>query len=147
MVGTARSLALRPLARSGTLKTPCTLNQPTLPKMRHVDAKHRVMAVQKLAALPNLGPKSAQALAEAGICSLVDIRRLGAVASYAQVKQHQPKTSLNLLWALDGALSGLPWQVVAREHRTSLLLALERLQRDELCSQRPARPAKTQPKP
>ena len=33
------------------------------------------------------------------------------------------------LWALEGALSGLPWQVVAREHRTSLLLALETLDR------------------
>jgi hypothetical protein len=27
---------------------------------------------------------------------------------------------------LDGALSGLPWQQVAREHRASLLLALEK---------------------
>lgn len=115
--------------------------------MRQVDATHRLMAIQELAALPNLGPKSAQALAQAGICSLADIRRLGAVPTYLQVKQHQPKTSLNLLWALEGALSGLPWQVVAREHRTSLLLALESLQREQSRSQRSARSAKTQLKP
>ncbi len=30
---------------------------------------------------------------------------------------------MNLLWALEGAISGLHWQEVAREHRTSLLLA------------------------
>jgi hypothetical protein len=41
------------------------------------------------------------------------------------VKQVEPKASLNLLWALEGALSGLHWREVAREHRTSLLLALE----------------------
>jgi DNA transformation protein len=35
--------------------------------------------------------------------------------------------SLNLLWALEGALTGRPWQVVAKEHRLSLLLALESL--------------------
>jgi DNA transformation protein len=39
--------------------------------------------------------------------------------------------SLNLLWALEGALSNIPWQVVAREHRTSLLLALEQCEREK----------------
>ncbi|WP_264362066.1 TfoX/Sxy family protein [Ramlibacter tataouinensis] len=33
--------------------------------------------------------------------------------------------SLNLLWALEGAITGERWQEVARRHRTSLLLALE----------------------
>jgi hypothetical protein len=33
--------------------------------------------------------------------------------------------SLNLLWALESALTGEPWQQVARRHRTSLLLALD----------------------
>jgi DNA transformation protein len=35
-----------------------------------------------------------------------------------------------LLWALEGALSGEHWQQVAREHRTSLLLAVEERERD-----------------
>ena len=39
--------------------------------------------------------------------------------------------SLNLLWALEGALTGLHWQVVAKEHRLSLLLALKALQKKE----------------
>jgi DNA transformation protein len=75
--------------------------------------------------LPNLGPKSKQMLLAAGIDTVEQLRRLGAVAAYARVKQRSSSASLNLLWALEGALSGLPWQVVAREHRTSLLLALE----------------------
>ncbi len=79
----------------------------------------------KLAQLPNLGPKSQAMLTEAGIISVAMLRELGAVAAYVRVLQSGGKPSLNLLWALEGALSGLPWQQVAREHRASLLLALE----------------------
>ena len=75
--------------------------------------------------LPNLGPKSQVALAAAGITTVAQLRSLGAVAAYVKAKQAGADVSLNLLWALEGALTGLPWQVVAREHRTSLLLALE----------------------
>lgn len=78
-----------------------------------------------LASLPNLGPKSQAALAAAGITSIESLRRVGAVAAYSRTKSAGAGVSLNLLWALEGALTGLPWQVVAREHRTSLLLALE----------------------
>ncbi len=51
------------------------------------------------------------------------------MAACARVQHAQGKVSLNLLWALEGALTDLPWQVVAREYRTSLLLALEERQR------------------
>jgi len=82
-----------------------------------------------LSDLPNLGPKSQQMLRGAGIETLVQLRALGSVRAYARVKRAGGRPSLNLLWALEGALSGLPWQVVAREHRTSLLLALEDCER------------------
>ena len=78
-----------------------------------------------LAELPNLGPKSRAMLAAAGITSLKQLRQLGSVRAYLLVKATGANASLNLLWALEGALSGLPWQEVAREHRLSLLLALE----------------------
>lgn len=82
-----------------------------------------------LADLRNLGPKSQQALAKVGVVSVAQLRRLGAVAAYAKAKRSGANISLNLLWALEGALSGLPWQEVAREHRTSLLLALDEHER------------------
>jgi DNA transformation protein len=85
-------------------------------------------AVVDIAGLPNLGPKSKEMLASAKIKNVAQLRRLGAVAAYAQVKLKNARASLNLLWALEGALTGLPWQTVAREHRTSLLLALEQYQ-------------------
>jgi DNA transformation protein and related proteins len=85
----------------------------------------RADAVRELAALANLGPRSAEALVAAGISSLKQLRALGAVAAYSQARKSGANVTLNLLWALEGALTGLPWQTVAKEHRTSLLLALD----------------------
>jgi DNA transformation protein len=75
--------------------------------------------------LPSLGPKSQQMLSAAGITSVAELRALGSVAAYSRVRRVSPRASLNLLWALESALTGEPWQSVARRHRTSLLLALD----------------------
>jgi DNA transformation protein len=92
---------------------------------------------KSLSDLPSLGPKSQEMLARAGIKTVAQLRAMGSVAAYARVKkmegrvegpgegQLKAKASLNLLWALESALSGEPWQQVARLHRTSLLLALD----------------------
>ncbi len=85
---------------------------------------------QSIAELSNLGPSSEAALRSAGIESVEELRRMGAVAAYARARRAGARVSLNLLWALEGALTNLPWQVVAREHRTSLLLALEQHERE-----------------
>jgi DNA transformation protein and related proteins len=84
-----------------------------------------------IATLPNLGSKSEQMLARAGISTVAQLQALGAVAAYAQTKKAGLPVSLNLLWALEGALTGMRWQDVAREHRTSLILALEQHERGE----------------
>jgi len=81
------------------------------------------------ATLLNLGPKSRAMLANAGIESLADLQRLGSVAAYVKVKRTGANASLNLLWALEGALSGMHWKEVAKTHRASLLLALEEYER------------------
>lgn len=76
-------------------------------------------------ALPRLGPRSREMLGRAGIDSLERLRETGSVRAYVAVRRAGARPSLNLLWALEGALTGQRWQDVAREHRTSLLLALE----------------------
>jgi len=81
--------------------------------------------------LPNLGPKSVAMLARAGVTTVKKLRAMGAVRAFVSVRRSSPQASLNLLWALDGALSNTPWQVVAKEHRTSLLLALEQCEREQ----------------
>ncbi len=80
--------------------------------------------------LPGLGPRSASMLAGAGITTVAQLGRLGAVRAYAKVQATGVHASLNLLWALEGALTGHSWQVVAKGHRLSLLLALEALSSD-----------------
>lgn len=87
-----------------------------------------MMAAAPIHALPGLGPRSQAMLSGAGITTQEQLRDLGAVRAYARVRATGAPASLNLLWALEGALTGLPWQVVAREHRLSLLLALETLE-------------------
>ncbi len=82
-------------------------------------------AASELQELANLGPKSAAMLAGAGIESFEHLARVGSVAAYARVKRSGADVSLNLLWAIEGALTGISWKEVARERRTSLLLALE----------------------
>jgi DNA transformation protein len=78
--------------------------------------------------LANLGPASLRMLNGAGIQSGQELRALGAVAAYVAVKASGANASLNLLWALEGALTGRHWRVVAREDRTWLLMQLDDLE-------------------
>jgi DNA transformation protein len=94
-------------------------------------AGRNVADSQNPAQWSNLGPKSREMLALAGLTQWRQVQALGAVRAYVRVKQQVPGASLNLLWALEGALSGRPWQQVAQEDRASLLMALEDLQRLE----------------
>jgi DNA transformation protein and related proteins len=84
------------------------------------------------AVIPGLGPMSMAALARAGIGSLAELQRVGSVDAYVKAKRCSPNVSLNLLWALEAAISGIHWREVARVHRTSLLLALEEHERSDL---------------
>lgn len=75
--------------------------------------------------LANLGPKSQAMLARAGIGSVERMRALGSVQTYLAVKKVWDGASLNLLWAIEGVLTGRRWQDVARTDRLSLLMQLE----------------------
>lgn len=77
----------------------------------------------------NLGPKSTNILRSAGISTMDELRRVGAVRAYSLARAADAAVSLNLLWALEGAILGEPWQSVAREHRTRLLMGLDDHQR------------------
>ncbi len=85
----------------------------------------RELRVRALAASMNLGPKSAAWLVAAGATSLEQVKSEGSVAVYCKAKAVAPSVSLSLLWALEGAVLGVPWQAVAKERRASLLFALE----------------------
>ncbi len=81
--------------------------------------------------LSNLGPKSKWMLEQAGIHGIKELRKLGAVRAYLQVKSSSSKASLNLLWALEGALTERHWQDVAKHDRLRLLLELEDIKQNK----------------
>ena len=89
------------------------------------------MAVEAKDSLSGIGPKSREMLRKAGITSLSQLRQIGAVGAYVRVKRAHCKPSLNFLWGLESVISGEHWLDVAKNHRTSLLLALDEAERNE----------------
>lgn len=81
-----------------------------------------------MSGIRNIGPTSAEWLAAVGVESMEDLARTGAVEAYRRVKSHlaiEPaKVSLNLLWALQGALMELHWTDVPDALRQQLLAEL-----------------------
>lgn len=77
--------------------------------------------------LPNLGLKSSQWLRDAGVVSLEELRRLGAVLAFRIVKSRQPNVSLNLLWALAAGLEGKHWRDLDSTEKRRLKRQLEEL--------------------
>lgn len=92
-------------------------------------AASQALPAGQLADTMNLGPKSAAVLARAGVTSLDEVKKLGSVKVFSLAKRVEPSVTLNLLWALEGAVLCQPWRQVAKEHRASLLLALEDCER------------------
>jgi DNA transformation protein len=71
--------------------------------------------------LAGLGPKSEAWLREVGINTEEELRAIGAVAAYRRLKPWNPRlVSLNALYALHAALSGLHWRAVDDETKARL---------------------------
>jgi TfoX/Sxy family transcriptional regulator of competence genes len=70
----------------------------------------------------NIGPKSAAWLRQVGLRTREDIATAGAVEAFMRVKRAGFRPSLNLLYALEGALADCHWQEVP-EARRQLLVA------------------------
>lgn len=63
-----------------------------------------------LRSLRNIGPKSERLLNLVGIHHLDDIQALGPVVTYLRLKTHFPEeVSLNMLYALQGAMLDIHW--------------------------------------
>jgi len=73
--------------------------------------------------LRNIGPKSAAWLRQTGIRTQEDLVAVGALAAFVRVKRAGFKPSLNLLYALEGAILGCHWQEIPDERRSELVLA------------------------
>lgn len=70
--------------------------------------------------LVGLGPKSSAWLAEAGIKTRADLARVGVVAAYRMARDAGHNVSLNLLWAMEGALTDTHWTMVPPRRKQQL---------------------------
>lgn len=79
-------------------------------------------------ALRNLGPVSACWLLNAGVGDAAHLRRLGAVAAFRRVRRSMTDdatVSLNLLYALYGAIHEMDWRQIPGDQRAALLIELD----------------------
>jgi DNA transformation protein len=101
--------------------------------MRNAKVRRRIAAGKlklRIRDLRNLGPRSEQLLAQIGIRSADGLRRRGAVDAYLALRRVGAIRSLNMLWAMAGALDPWPegqdWrEVAAGDQRLPLLLAVD----------------------
>ena len=73
--------------------------------------------------LRNIGPKSAAWLRQTGVRTQEDLEAVGSLAAFVRVKRAGFKPSLNLLYALEGAILGCHWQEIPEERRSELVLS------------------------
>lgn len=81
--------------------------------------------------LKNLGERSQAMLAAAGINTEAQLRTKGSAAAFVAVRRAGCKPSLNLLWAMEGALTNRDWKDVAKNDRLSLLTQIEMLEKEK----------------
>ena len=60
--------------------------------------------------IKNIGPKSMAWLRQTGVRSLDDLKATGSLSAYVRIKRAGFKPSLNLLYAMEGAILGCHWQ-------------------------------------
>ncbi|SHO59205.1 TfoX/Sxy family DNA transformation protein [Vibrio quintilis] len=77
---------------------------------------------QRLKDLPNLRLATERMLRKAGINSVADLHEKGAIQAYKAIQETHPTTqpSLELLWALEGAIEGKHWSVIPKSRREEL---------------------------
>jgi DNA transformation protein and related proteins len=75
----------------------------------------------RLAAMKNIGEKSAGWMIEVGVDSPAALGRIGAVETYCRMKSAYPRhISLCALWALQGALLDIPYTKIPKELKDQL---------------------------
>ena len=77
------------------------------------------------AKIRNIGPKSMAWLRQTGVRTLEDLQAVGALAAFVRIKRAGFRPSLNLLYALEGAILGCHWQEIPDERRTALVQSAE----------------------
>ena len=75
--------------------------------------------------IKNIGPKSMAWLRQTGIRTQADLEAVGSLAAYVRIKRAGFKPSLNMLYAMEGAILGCHWQEIPAERRSELIIAAD----------------------
>ena len=75
--------------------------------------------------IKNIGPKSMAWLRQTGIRTQADLEAVGSLAAYVRIKRAGFKPSLNMLYAMEGAILGCHWQDIPAERRSELIIAAD----------------------
>jgi len=77
--------------------------------------------------LKNLGPSSAEWLADVDIVTVGDLRRLGPALAWRIVRERFPQANILLLWAMAAGLDDRHWQSLRTDEKTALRAEAERI--------------------
>lgn len=70
----------------------------------------------------NIGVRSAEQLKTVGIQDTYDFYKIGVIDTYMRVKSAYPdQVSLNMLYAVQGAKLGIPWNEISDDMKADLL--------------------------
>jgi DNA transformation protein and related proteins len=83
--------------------------------------------MRELTDLKNIGKVSAKWLNEIGVYTDTDLQKLGVLQAYLRIKFREPKASLNLLYALWGALEDVNFNQIPESVRVKLKREVESL--------------------
>lgn len=88
---------------------------------------HPLSKAITVAGLRNLGPKSAALLASVGLRTRDDLARVGAIGACRMLLLARRKISVNMAYAIEGALTDCDWRQIPAPFRKELVLELRRL--------------------
>jgi len=76
--------------------------------------------MKDLTKLPNIGPVLAQKLNDIDVHSYDDLAEIGSVEALIRIGQTDPTAFANMLYALEGAILGVRWHSLPKEHREKI---------------------------
>jgi DNA transformation protein and related proteins len=85
--------------------------------------------LQDVSALRNLGPRSTEMLAAIGVRTRDELARLGALGACERLMAAGHPVSLNMAYAIEGALMDCDWRQIPHAFRVHLVTEFRRLQR------------------
>jgi DNA transformation protein len=87
--------------------------------------KRKSSRPRTLRGMHGIGPKSVEWLAEVGIETPQQLEQLGSIGAFLRVRKRQPRVSLNLLYALEGALLDVHWAKLPADLKRRLTKAVD----------------------